>query len=43
MVFATKAFIEAVLPGEVSPGAVQAALYAQGLRYHRAFAAPFND
>jgi len=31
-----KAFIEAVLPGDVSPGAVQAALYAQGLRYHSA-------
>ena len=29
-----EAFIEAVLPGDVSPGAVQAALYAQGLRYH---------
>ncbi|CAJ1380159.1 unnamed protein product [Effrenium voratum] len=31
-----KAFIEAVLPGDVSPGAVQAALYAQGLRYFSA-------
>ncbi|CAE8599710.1 unnamed protein product [Polarella glacialis] len=29
-----KAFVEAVLPGDVAPGAVQAALYAQGLRYH---------
>ncbi|CAK8989248.1 Hypothetical protein SCF082_LOCUS1729 [Durusdinium trenchii] len=29
-----KAFVEAVLPGEVSPGSVQAALYVQGLRYH---------
>eukprot|EP00913_Durusdinium_trenchii_P026389 g24761.t1 len=31
-----KAFVEAVLPGEVSPGSVQAALYVQGLRYHSA-------
>lgn len=31
-----KAFVEAVLPGDVSPGAVQAALYVQGLRYHSA-------
>eukprot|EP00438_Fugacium_kawagutii_P026694 Skav219952 [mRNA] locus=scaffold2879:169258:201031:+ [translate_table: standard] len=30
------AFVEAVLPGDVSPGAVQAALYVQGLRYHSA-------
>lgn len=29
-----EAFVEAVLPGEVSPGSVQAALYVQGLRYH---------
>ena len=31
---AFQAFVEAVLPGDVSPGAVQAALYVQGLRYH---------
>ena len=31
-----QAFVEAVLPGDVSPGAVQAALYVQGLRYHSA-------
>ena len=33
---AFQAFVEAVLPGDVSPGAVQAALYVQGLRYHSA-------
>eukprot|EP00439_Symbiodinium_sp_Y106_P045335 s3245_g5.t1 len=31
-----KGFVRAVLPGDANPGAVQAALYAQGLRYHNA-------
>lgn len=31
-----KGFVEAALPGEVAPKAIQAALYAQGLRYHSA-------
>lgn len=35
-----EAFVEAVLPGDVSPGAVQAALYVQGLRYHSASEEP---
>ena len=35
-VASAEAFVEAVLPGDVSPGAVQAALYVQGLRYHSA-------
>ncbi|CAE7587656.1 unnamed protein product [Symbiodinium natans] len=31
-----KGFVRAVMPGDANPGAVQAALYAQGLRYHSA-------
>lgn len=31
-----------MLPGDVSPGAVQAALYAQGLRYFSASSEPMD-